>query len=425
MTVDQIGTVVHAADLHLGAPLDSLGTRIDAAKAQRLRDLSLGAFENLIDLVCDRQASALVLAGDVYDGAQREVSAQLRFARGMGRLNDLGIPVFIAHGNHDPIVANYRPAKDLPGNVTVFGPKVVQVHDVALANGSPLHIAGISFEVEHELHNLAQRFASLPVAPERCIGVLHANLEGLSGHDPYAPCSPSDLELAPVAYWALGHVHLRTVGNFGPNRWYAYSGNLQGRSSKPAECGAKGALVVPITAVGVGEPEFVACDTVRFVRLDVDVSAAATIGDALELLETSLGAAVVGAEGRPLVARVRFTGATAAHAAISGEAAKLTELARDHLGGVLGDGELLKVEDATRPAIDRTQLLARGDLLSALLERLDALAGDDTSLVDLVRDDLDAKTLKLLNTLSGRDESVRASLLAGVEQLLLTRMADQ
>lgn len=425
MTVNQIGTVVHAADLHLGAPLDSLGTRIDAAKAQRLRELSVGAFDNLIDLVCDRQASALVLAGDVYDGAQREVSAQLRFARGMERLDGLGIRVFIAHGNHDPIVANYRPAKTLPSNVTVFAPKAVQVHDVTLANGDPLHIAGISFEVEHELHNLAQRFASLQVAPERCIGVLHANLEGHSGHDPYAPCSHSDLELAPVAYWALGHVHLRSVGNFGPNRWWAYSGNLQGRSSKPAECGSKGALVVPITAAGVGRPEFVACDTVRFVRLDVDVAGAATIGGAFELLEASLTAAVTDAEGRPVVARVRFTGATTAHAAISGEAARLTELAREHLGRVLGDGELLKVEDATRPTIDRAQLLARGDLLSALLERLDALAGDDTPLVDTVRDDLDAKTLKLLDTLSDRDPTARASLLAGVEQLLLTRMADQ
>jgi len=425
VVAEQIGTVVHAADLHLGAPLDSLGRRIDPTKADHLRKLSLGAFDNLIDLTIDRQATALVLAGDVYDGAHREVGAQLRFLRGMKRLDEHGIPVFIAHGNHDPLAGKYRPAAALPTNVTVFGPGEVEVHNVPLANGTPLHVAGISFEVEHEKSNLAARFSSLNVASERCIAVLHANLEGTSGHDPYAPCSLHDLESAPVAYWALGHVHLRTVKSFSPSRWWAYPGNLQGRSSKPAECGAKGALVVGMTDTGVSEPMFVACDTVRFARLDVDVSSASTLAEALECLEAGLAEATGQAADRPLLARVRLVGATHCHADLQATSIDLTALARDHIGSLLGDGELLKVEGDTRPAVNRSQLLERGDLLAALLQKIDTIGADGESVIDMIRADLDARTIKLLDALSTKDTTLDSTLLARVEQLLLSRMAEQ
>ena len=44
----------------------------------------------------------LVIAGDLYNSADRSLGAELAFQRGMRRLADAGIPAFVVHGNHDP-----------------------------------------------------------------------------------------------------------------------------------------------------------------------------------------------------------------------------------------------------------------------------------------------------------------------------------
>ena len=153
--------IIHAADLHLGAPLESLGRHVDETKAAHLRGLATGAFGRLIDLTIERQAAALVLAGDIYDDADREVAAQLRVKRGFERLHEAGIPVFMVHGNHDPLTKSYRPAATLPPNVHVFASGEVSVRELPSATAGDWHVAGISFSKAAETGNLAERFRGL------------------------------------------------------------------------------------------------------------------------------------------------------------------------------------------------------------------------------------------------------------------------
>ena len=110
---------VHAADLHLDTPFEGLG-RVRPDLAARLRDASLEAFDTLIDLTLGRGAEFLLLAGDVYDGADRGLRAQLRFLRGLKRLATDGVKVFVVHGNHDPL-DGWSAIREWPPNVTVFG----------------------------------------------------------------------------------------------------------------------------------------------------------------------------------------------------------------------------------------------------------------------------------------------------------------
>lgn len=422
-------TVLHAADLHLGAPLDSLGSIMAVEKSAFLRTRADRAFGNLVQVAMDERVDVIVLAGDVYDDANREVRAQVRLAKGLRELDEAGIRVFIAHGNHDPPAASYRPAAALPANVTVFGPGDVQVHLVQSSGGGEVAVAGVSFSTAHERANLVQRFAVIDAAGVPCVGVLHANVEGTIGHDPYAPCSVEDLRAAPVAYWALGHIHLRTVMPLAAGRWWAYPGNLQGRSAKPAECGPKGALVVPMTELGVGEPRFVACDAIRFVRADVDVSAAHDIAEVLELIETRAAHEVESAESRPVLLRLRLSGASAAHDTLVEERVKLLELVREHGGAVLGDGEFLRVEVATRPAVERSQLVARRDLLAALLERLDAQrATSDDEIAAVVAasvGSLDSATKAILTSAARSDPLLYRRLLDEIEQLFIEQLVER
>src|SRR5579871_5781784 len=72
---------VHAADLHLDTPFE--GVRASAPDvADALADASLAAFDSIVALAISRRAAFLVVSGDVYDGPERGVRAQLRFHRG-------------------------------------------------------------------------------------------------------------------------------------------------------------------------------------------------------------------------------------------------------------------------------------------------------------------------------------------------------
>src|SRR5271167_1437646 len=90
-------TFVHSADLHLDTPFKGIGGTAPYV-AKRLRDASLAAFDRLVELCLQRRAAFLVVAGDIYDGPERGLRAQLRFRDGLARLSDAGISSFVVHG---------------------------------------------------------------------------------------------------------------------------------------------------------------------------------------------------------------------------------------------------------------------------------------------------------------------------------------
>ena len=93
---------IHAADLHLDTPFQGVA-RVSEEIAALLRDASLDAFDRVVQAAVDHQVAFVLFAGDIYDGEQRGVRAQLRFLRGLERLARHNIKVFIVHGNHDPL----------------------------------------------------------------------------------------------------------------------------------------------------------------------------------------------------------------------------------------------------------------------------------------------------------------------------------
>ena len=93
---------IHAADLHLDTPFQGVaGPAPEVATA--LYEASLQAWDNVVDLAIEREAAFVLIAGDIYDGADRGVRAQLRFLAGLKRLDEAGIRSFVVHGNHDPL----------------------------------------------------------------------------------------------------------------------------------------------------------------------------------------------------------------------------------------------------------------------------------------------------------------------------------
>ncbi len=251
---------VHAADLHLDTPFQGVGATAPEL-AERLRDASLTTLEKLVDLTIRRDAAFLLLAGDIYDGAERGIRAQFRFRDAMKRLADKQIPVFLVHGNHDPL-DGWSAIRNWPENVTLFSSSAVETKAVMREGKRIANIYGISYGTRDISENLAVRFHR-EQGEGLHIGLLHCKAGGADEHARYSPCTADDLARAGMDYWALGHIHIRRIFQAG-SALAAYPGSTQGRSFKPSEQGPKGALVVTASETGIIDTRFEAIDQVRF-----------------------------------------------------------------------------------------------------------------------------------------------------------------
>ena len=93
---------IHAADLHLDSPFKEI-SEVDKEISLELAESTFKAFGKIIDICIEKQVDFLLIAGDIYDGSDRSLRAQLRFRDELKRLSESGINAYIVHGNHDPL----------------------------------------------------------------------------------------------------------------------------------------------------------------------------------------------------------------------------------------------------------------------------------------------------------------------------------
>ncbi|MHB8262553.1 MAG: metallophosphoesterase family protein [Acidimicrobiales bacterium] len=389
---------IHAADLHLDTPFKQVGSdRLFIKEA--LQDASLKAFDALIDLAEKKNAAFVLFAGDIYDGPERGVRAQLHFRRGLMRLNDLGIHSFVVHGNHDPLDAGWSAIRDWPQLATVFGHDTVESVVVERDSVQLATVHGISFARTEETGNLALRFTR-GNGPGLQVGVLHCNVGGDAEHDSYAPCTLDDLTRVGLDYWALGHIHSRRILQTG-HPWVVYPGNIQGRSPKPSECGAKGAYVVEVADSTVQAVDFVPLDVVRFEEIQMDIGGTRDMADLERMLIDKAASLQASAEGRSLLVQTTLSGSGPVHDDLAREGS-LAELLRELRCQADERVPFLwwnTIRDETRPMLDLQAIRRRGDFASELLALSDDLAEDPDLLRDFVRDSLSGLPERRLETM--------------------------
>jgi DNA repair protein SbcD/Mre11 len=308
--VIQVGvpfTFAHAADLHLDSPFKGL-TKVPAAVRERLRESTFAALRGLLDVVRRDKVDFVVLAGDLFDAADRSLRAQLRLQRALGEMTALGAQVFVVHGNHDP--ESGRQAKlDWPQGVHVFGSDGVDCVPAYTRNGElAAHVYGISYPSASVTDNLALRFKAKEGAPFH-LALLHANVDGDPSHDNYAPCKLEELVSGQFQYWALGHVHDRRTLHEYPH--VVYPGNLQGRSIR--ETGGKGVYVVSVTGTGSIDMRFHDVADVIWQEISVSIEGIEREQELKNRLLTAVEEAHHQAQGRPILVRILLEGRGALH----------------------------------------------------------------------------------------------------------------
>lgn len=355
----------HAADLHIDSPFRGLRD-VDKRVSERLRESTFEAYERLISLCIDEQVDFLVIAGDIYDGADRSVRAQLRFRDGMAKLSDAGIAVYVVHGNHDPL-DGWLSTMTWPENVHVFGPEP-EWKTVTRDGEEIAEVQGVSFPTREVRENLVGKFSP----PQRdglfTIGLLHCNVGGNPNHDNYAPCTVDDLKLTGLDYWALGHVHTRqTLRKHGPA--IVYPGNIQGRH--PNESGPRGCLLVDVDEEGGLQTRFQPLDVVRWEPAEIDISEIASLDGLEDAIQQRMDDLAVKAEGRDVVCSVSLVGRGPMHTDL-GRSGAIEDLLTE-LRATASESPWVWVEriaDRTRPEFDMDSRSESDDFLGAVLRRM-------------------------------------------------------
>jgi DNA repair exonuclease SbcCD nuclease subunit len=373
---------VHAADLHLDSPFKGIHA-VSPAVGAVLREATFAAFERIVELCIEEDVDALLVAGDVYDGADRSLRAQLRFIAGLERLDEAGIRSFICHGNHDPL-DGWTARLRLPPGCHQFGTEVeaVPLDDLGLAA-----VYGVSYGQAAVTGDLAATFDA--TADRRfSIGLLHCTAGAAGGHENYAPAGLDTLVGAGIDYWALGHVHTRQILRE-RRPAVVYPGNPQGL--QPNETGPRGVYLVEVDERGVAGFQFRAVDAVRWAQPRIDIGGLESEQALLDLCRARVQQMIEEAGGRPLVYRLAFEGGGELHEALS-DAHLLADLAaglNDEYGRSAPFAWCDGAASETRPAFDRALRREAGDFLATVLELSENLQHDPQGR-ETLREDLAA-----------------------------------
>jgi len=292
---------IHTADLHLDSPFSGL-RQVDGTVASLIRDATFRAFDNVVDLALRHKVDFLLVAGDVYDGSDRSLRAQLKFTDGLKKLAQAGVRSFVCHGNHDPL-DGWSAVLNWPEGVHIFGSELESV-PLALGGEDVVVVHGISYptrQIDEDFGKGFQRQGPYPFQ----IGLFHCSVGSDPAHETYAPRTMEELVSAGLDYWALGHVHTYRLLKEG-HPFIAYPGNTQGLHIR--ELGPCGCLLVEVDGQGTINARFEPVDAVRWFTKNIQINDLETEGDLIEALERTCDEIRHEAQERPAIARITLVG---------------------------------------------------------------------------------------------------------------------
>lgn len=399
---------LHVADLHIDSPLRGLD-RYEGAPSDEVRGATRRAFDNLVATAISEKVDLVVIAGDLYDGDWPDHNTGLFFTKGVVQLAEAGLPVVIVRGNHDA-ASKLTKSLRLPKNVLLMSdshPETLLLDEIGVA------VHGQSFATAAVLEDLATGYPA-PARGYFNLALLHTSLNGRPGHDSYAPTTLEVLRAKGYDYWALGHVHAAEVVSQDP--WVVYSGNTQGRHIR--ESGAKGCSLVTVEN-GTISHQALALDVMRWDNLSLDITGLPDLDALLDAAMGGLRRKLAQAEGRPLAIRLRVTGSGPLHRTLAAR----SETAEQQLRSAAIEASnaeiwLEKIEWRTQPALDLERLAERDDPIGLLVSEVQALAGDQETLLAMVNEALSELQPKLPVELREGPEGLRLDDLDSLLEML-------
>ncbi len=363
-------TFIHAADVHLGAAFKGLRS-LSPTWADRLVRAIPEAYQRIIEVALEEHVDFVVLAGDIFDGAQPSYADFSCFVAGLQRLEQVGIPVYLCTGNHDPYTAWHQDYFSLPTNVHIVG-ATKPSFEVFQRDGRPIALVGgrgyynQSWPSDVDISEGISRGAAetaCGVSAPFVVGVLHTGLD----IDPTrSPVPPRSLLNRGVDYWACGHIHQPRVSLNENNPCVVFSGCPQGRDIR--EEGPHGVYKVTLEEHHANTIEFIPTAQVVWQRAYLDVGECETIAEMQERITNEEFSLNAQAHCQQMVFRFVLTGRTLLHD-------RLTEQVLEDVRTALNDRYPFFFVDAlvnkTKPLLDTQALRSEGLFPAVYLQTLD------------------------------------------------------
>lgn len=221
--------LLHSADWHLDSPIQGRTEEQTGLLKRALRELPRLIAQTALAEGCD----LMLLSGDLFDGPCSPESLQAL----ADALTEVGMPVFIAPGNHD-----YYAPDGLwerirwPENVYIFTKAAVE--SVALPD-LDCRVYGAAFLGPEAAGVLADFRAEGTESVK--LGVFHA--DPTQAASPYCPVTAGQIAGSGLDYLALGHIHQGGSVRCGKTLC-AWPGSPMGRGFD--EVGERGVLMVSV-----------------------------------------------------------------------------------------------------------------------------------------------------------------------------------
>ncbi|WP_439424741.1 exonuclease SbcCD subunit D [Oenococcus alcoholitolerans] len=231
---------IHAADIHLGNSIKGIDRRINLDKNLK-RKLSLATFdalEKIVDNAISLHVDFILFPGDIFDSNQQSAYLYNFLTKQFLRLKQAGIEAYLSFGNHD-FLSDSDNDFIWPDNVHVFPKNEAKVFYYDSLDGKRIAITGTSYAQRNPGSSLLDLYPQRISNVDYQIGLYHGSVKDGSQNS-YAPFDLNDMKALHYDYWALGHIHVRSLLSKDP--LIAYSGDPQGLDL--TEEGQKGVYLI-------------------------------------------------------------------------------------------------------------------------------------------------------------------------------------
>jgi len=373
---------IHTSDLHLDSTFFGI-SEIDPELGKNLLKSTFQAYDSIINLCIEKNVDFLLIAGDVYDGANKSLYAQLKFLDGLKKLTAAGISVYIAHGNHDPL-NGWSASLDWPDNVNIMSGDAIEPIYFKKNGKIAAHIIGISYPTHQIWTNLAKKFPKRNDNDPFTIGLLHCTVGSCNGHEPYAPCTVQNLKELNYNYWALGHIHTPSVVNK-RDPVIIYPGNPQGRHT--GELGPRGCFYITVDHEDEISMEFIKTDSIRWSIEEISIEEIETEGELIEKIREHIDTVSGKADGRSVICRYILSGRGQLHRTLAKEG-MIDDILQHLREEIVFDSQFVWIErivNNTHLPVDRNILLKRKDFIGDIVNIVEGLYQDEKALKSLMK----------------------------------------
>lgn len=250
---------VHIADMHFDSPFINLSDRETLGDLRRLEQRK--AFKKVIEYIKQNNIKYLFISGDLYDHKYIKKTT-IEYINNLFKEIQETL-VFIAPGNHDPIIKNsYYNQFNWSENVKIFNSKIEKIET------EDANIYGYGF---NDFYCTDSGIDNFNIEESEKINILeiHGTIDGANIEDKqYNAMSKRMLLEKGFDYIAMGHIHKKDY-NTDIEQKIVYPGSTISLGFD--EIGEHGMIVGNIEK-GKVELEFIPLDEEEFIEIEMDIT---------------------------------------------------------------------------------------------------------------------------------------------------------